>query len=124
MYTGWRNLWPGVAKNLIDMLGGPVATVSTVLIGVALAWAAVLLPLADMIGCSWHKDGACFALAPALLGAATAIGLHLAGAIHFRIPFWYGFLFPLGYTAGALMALDSLRQRLTGRVRWKGRTYP
>ncbi|MGA7384785.1 MAG: glycosyltransferase [Methylocella sp.] len=124
MYRGWRTLWPGVAKNLIDMLGGPVATVTTVLIGVALAWAAVLLPLADMIGCSWHTGGACFALAPALLGAATAIGLHLAGAIHFRIPFWYGFLFPLGYTAGALMALDSLRQRLTGRVRWKGRTYP
>ncbi len=124
MYTGWRTLWPGVAKNLIDMLGGPIATVSTVLIGVALAWAAVLLPVADAMGCSRHTDGACFALAPALLGSATAFGLHLAGAIYFRIPFWYGFLFPLGYTAGALMALDSVCQRLTGRVSWKGRSYP
>jgi chlorobactene glucosyltransferase len=124
MYTGWRTLWPGVAKNLIDMLGGPVATVQTVFVGVALAWAAVLLPLAGAIGCSRHTDGACFALAPALLGSATAFGLHFAGANYFRIPFWYGFLFPFGYTAGALMALDSLRQRLTGRVSWKGRTYP
>jgi len=25
---------------------------------------------------------------------------------------------------GALIALDSVRQRLVGRVAWKGRTYP
>ena len=30
----------------------------------------------------------------------------------------------LGYTAGALIALDSVRRRLSGRVCWKGRTYP
>jgi hypothetical protein len=23
MYTGWRSLWEGVTKNLVDMLGGP-----------------------------------------------------------------------------------------------------
>ena len=33
------------------------------------------------------------------------LGTHLAGARHFRIPFWYGFLFPLGYTLAAAVAL-------------------
>jgi len=48
---------------------------------------------------------------------------HIAATFHFRIPFWYGLLFPLGYTAGALMAVDSVRRRLSGRVSWKGRIY-
>ncbi len=48
----------------------------------------------------------------ALAGSGAAIGLHVAATVYFRIPFWYGLLFPLGYTAGALMALDSVRRRL------------
>ena len=54
---------------------------------------------------------------------AAVIALHLAGAVHFDIPVWYGLLFPLGYTTGALIALDSVRWRLRGRVVWKGRSY-
>ncbi|MEJ2374952.1 MAG: glycosyltransferase [Pseudolabrys sp.] len=124
MYTGWSTLWPGIAKNLTDMLGGPLSTVATAITGVVIAWTAVLLPLLDLYGC-WHGSSfACWALAPALLGSAMAFALHLAGAVHFGIPFWYGFLFPIGYTAGAAMAFDSLRQRMTGRVQWKGRVYP
>jgi len=49
--------------------------------------------------------------------------LHTAATFYFRIPFWYGLLFPFGYTAGALMALDSVRRRLSGQVSWKGRIY-
>ena len=54
---------------------------------------------------------------------ARRIGLHLAATFYFRIPFWYGLIFPLGYTVGALMAIDSVRRRLSGRVSWKGRIY-
>jgi chlorobactene glucosyltransferase len=66
---------------------------------------------------------AAFALPLALAGSGAAIGLHVAAAFYFRIPFWYGLIFPLGYTAGALMALDSVRRRRSGRVVWKGRIY-
>lgn len=123
MYTGWRTLWPGIAKNLVDMLGGPAATMATVAIGVTLAWAAVLLPAFDLSVCAGGARDACLSAVPALLGSAAAFGLHIAGAAYFRIPWAYGLLFPLGYTAGALIALDSLRWRMTGRVRWKGRVY-
>ena len=51
MYTGWHSFWEGVAKNLVDMLGGPVLTLVTALVGTALAWTAVLIPAADAIGC-------------------------------------------------------------------------
>lgn len=97
MYTGWRSLWLGVSKNLVDMLGGPASTALTAIGGAVLAWT-------------------CQALSP-------FFGLHLAGAAFFRIPIWYGLLFPLGYTVGGLMALDSVRRRLSGRTVWKGRVY-
>ena len=76
------------------------------------------------MSCAAGHWGGCFALAPALAGSAAAAGLHMAGAYYFGIPLWYGLLFPAGYTAGAVMAIESLRLRLSGRVTWKGRTYP
>lgn len=124
MYTGWRTLWPGFAKNLVDMLGGPRPTIVTALGGVILAWAAVIIPFVDAAGCLQGTPWACIALLPALAGSGAVLALHVAGALHFRTPVWYGLLFPLGYTAGALIAIDSVRRRWRGRVSWKGRTYP
>jgi chlorobactene glucosyltransferase len=106
------------------MLGGTRSTVLTALVGVALAWAAVLVPLMDALACRDGVPHACEALAVALPASAAAFGLHLAGTRFFHIPLWYGLIFPLGYTAGALIAIDSVRRRLSGRVTWKGRTYP
>lgn len=123
MYTGWSTLWPGIAKNLTDMLGGPLRTLSLALIALTLAWAAVLVPLMDAVGCASGSSVACTALVPAALASAAALGLHLAGAAHFGIPLGYGLVFPVAYTVGALLALDSVRWRLVRRVRWKGRVY-
>ncbi len=144
MYTGWSTLWPGIAKNLSEMLGGPRRTLVTALVAVALAWASVLIPLFDILACLKGASGAgvlgtlgvagtagtvgstgtaLAALVPALAASLAAFGLHLAGAVHFRIPIFYGLLFPLGYTVGAIIAMDSVRWRLARRVHWKGRVY-
>jgi len=122
MYTGWRTLWVGLTKNLVDMLGGVGRSAAIAFLAVLLAWAAIAIPAVGAAECA--TSGSCAALGIALAGSAAIFGLHLAGARHFRIPLWYGFLFPLGYTIGAVMALDSLRRRMQGRVSWKGRTYP
>jgi chlorobactene glucosyltransferase len=124
MYTGWWTLWQGLAKNLVDMLGGPVSTIATALAATALAWTAFLIPLADGLSCERGAAAGCLALVPASVGSAVILGLHVAGASYFEVPLWYGFLFPVGYTAGALMSVDSVRRRLSGRMSWKGRTYP
>jgi chlorobactene glucosyltransferase len=123
LYTGWRTLWPGLAKNLNETLGGPARTIVIAAIAVSAAAASVLLPAFDVVGCLNGSGGACVALAPALLGSAAAFALHIAGAVHFGIPFWYGFLFPAGYVAGAMIGLDSLRWRARRRIFWKGRVY-
>jgi hypothetical protein len=123
MYTGWGTLWPGFAKNLVDMLGGKRRTLLTAASALVLSWLAVILPLCAAASCRSGAAGGCVALVPSLLASGAAFGLHLAGARHFGIPRWYGLAFPLGYTAGALIALDSIRRRLVHRVQWKGRTY-
>jgi chlorobactene glucosyltransferase len=123
MYTGWRTLWPGIAKNLTETLGGPLKTLAIATIAVLMAWATWVLPLVEGVQCQRESLRACAALVPALLGSAAVIALHVAGALHFGIPVAYGLLFPLGYTVGALIALDSVRWRLRGRVVWKGRVY-
>ena len=123
MYTGWGTLWPGFAKNLVDMLGGTARTLLTAASAVVLSWAAVILPLMGVVACSRGVPGGCIALLPAALASAATFALHLAGARHFGIPWWYGLTFPFGYTAGALIALDSIRRRLVHQVEWKGRRY-
>jgi len=123
MYSGWRTLWPGLAKNLVDTLGGPVATLSIAGAAVILAWATFTVPLFALAGWLHGERGALPALLVALAGSGAALGLHVAATVYFRIPFWYGLIFPLGYTAGALLAVDSVRRRLSGRVSWKGRIY-
>ncbi|WP_024508624.1 glycosyltransferase family A protein [Bradyrhizobium sp. ARR65] len=124
MYTGWSSLWNGISKNLVEMLGGPTATLITSALVLALSVATVAVPTIDSISCAHGREAACIALVPASLGTAAAFGLHIAGAVYFGVPFWYGLLFPLGYAIGACLALDSLRRRWRGRIVWKGRTYP
>jgi chlorobactene glucosyltransferase len=123
MYTGWQTLWPGIAKNLSHMLGGPARTIVLALAAVAGAWAALGLPALDIAGCVNGTSEACVALVPAGLGSAAIFAMHIAGAAHFRIPPWYGLLFPFSYTAAGMIAVDSVRSRLMRRVRWKGRVY-
>jgi chlorobactene glucosyltransferase len=124
MYTGWSTLWLGTSKNVVDMLGGPRSTVVLAAAAATLAWAAWLIPLADAVSCKMGSAAGCVALIPALLGSAAAFGLHIAGARYFGAPAWYGLLFALGYSAGALIAIDGVRRRFNGRISWKGRTYP
>lgn len=123
MYDGWQTLWPGFAKNLTDMLGGPMRTALIALTAFVLAWAAVFLPLLDARACFDGVHAACIALPAASAASLAMLALHVAGAIHLGIPAWYGILFPIGYSAGALIGLDSVRWRMTRRVRWKGRVY-
>ncbi len=124
MYTGWRTLWPGLVKNLVDMFGGPARTIRVALAAIVFAWSACVIPVAVGMSCEKGATAACLALVPASAGTAAVFGLHIAGASYFGVPLWYGLLFPLGYAIYVLMSVDSVRRKLLGRMNWKGRTYP
>jgi chlorobactene glucosyltransferase len=124
MYAGWRTLWPGLVKNLAEMFGGPASAITTALAAIALAWSTFMVPLAIGLSCGQGLETACLALVPASVGSATIFALHIAGASYLGVPLWYGLLFPIGYAIYLAMAVDSVRRQLSGRMSWKGRTYP
>jgi chlorobactene glucosyltransferase len=124
MYSSWSSLWNGISKNLVDMLGGERATLITAAIAFVLSWACVVVPALDAISCAHGISGSCIAFYPALIGSLAAFGLHIAGSLYFQIPFWYGLLFPFGYSVGVCLALESLRRRRRRGIVWKGRPYP
>lgn len=124
MYTGWQTLWPGLVKNLVDVVGGPASTIAIAVAAVALAWSACAMPMAVGLRCEQGATAACVALVPVSVGSAAIFGLHMAGAVYLGVPLWYGLLFPLGYAIYAIMSVDSVRRKLSGRMSWKGRTYP
>jgi chlorobactene glucosyltransferase len=123
MYAGWSSLWTGLSKNIVEMLGGRAATLVTAILVLLLSSASILLPVLDIVGCVDGHSADCIALVPALAGTAAAAGLHIAGTFYFRIPFWYGLLFPLGYAVGACLAVDSLWRHWRGKIVWKDRSY-
>lgn len=122
MYDGWAALWPGFAKNAVETFGGPRKTLATAAAAVLLSWTIVAAPAAISVGSAGSIENRA-ALIVAVAAAAVAVGFHVAGAAHFRVPLWFGLLFPAAYTIGAAIALDGLRLRLIGRVPWKGRFY-
>lgn len=124
MYAGWRTLWPGLVKNLVDVFGSPASTITSAFAAIVLAWSACAIPLAAGLSCEQGAAAACLALAPALAGSAAIFGLHIAGASYLGVPLWYGLLFPLGYAIYAAISVDGVRCKLSGRMSWKGRTYP
>jgi chlorobactene glucosyltransferase len=123
MYSGWGTLWPGFAKNVLEMFGGARSTLTTAAAAFVLSWSLVILPVfCAAQGFGTLEGSIAFALAVA--AAVAAFGFHIAGSAHFGIPLWYGLLFPVAYTLGGMIALDGARRRAIGRVPWKGRVYP
>ena len=117
MYTNLASLWEGLSKNVVEMLGGSRATAVAAAGSFMLGWATLLLPIWAL-----RQDDPVAAALISLASLALA-ATHISTALYFGIPFFYGLLFPLGYTMGGLIALNSIRLRWTKRVAWKGRVY-
>ena len=88
MYTGWRTLWPGLAKNLVDTFGGSRATLLLALAAVILGWAAVLIPLIDASGLRGKHMGR----VGRINGCAARFGRGVRIAYRGCVPFPYSFL--------------------------------
>src|SRR5439155_8365218 len=124
MYTSFTALWEGLGKNATEILGDGPNTVAAATAGMAIGWAAILLPALAVISAA-HEPSTAAAIGAgfAVLGSAAVIGIQIGTARHFRIPLVFGLLFPFAYTAIAALAWHSFTLRRAGRVTWKGRTY-
>lgn len=124
MYRDAAALWHGLSKNVTAMGGGARRTVLIAAGGLALALASLALPaLAAARLAAGDRGPADLAAAVlAFCGLFAALGLHLAGTRHFRIPTAYGLAYPAGYALAFAIAANAARLQRLGRVRWKDRT--
>jgi chlorobactene glucosyltransferase len=124
MYRTSGQLWEGLSKNVAETFGGPARTSIIAASALLFGWATALLPCFAIVGAVREPGPVGIAAAMVAVLASTAVvATQIALARHFRIPFWYGLLFPLSCSAGALLAAFGVFRSMHGRVHWKGRTY-
>lgn len=125
MYSDFRSLWEGAARQAASLLGTAPVLLCVALGAFLLALASVGLPA--LAACRFAWAGGAVAIVSVVFSAAGSLallGTHVGAARYFRIPFWYGLLFPLGYAIGSCVLVFAAWQRARGRTRWKGRVYP
>ena len=125
MYRGLAELWRGFSKNAVEIMGDERRTLAVAAAGLLFGWATPLLPLVLGLA-AWRGTSAAavagFCLAAA--GSLAVLGVLIGTLRHFRAPAALGLLFPLGTTAAAALACNSVRLRRRGAVEWKGRACP
>jgi len=111
MYEDWRGVWEGFTKNLRPAFeGSPLLFVAS--LSVQFAW--MILPFFLLaFRPSWLAVVEC----AAVLGIRLALALRLGGSL------WIGLVHPVAHLFALAIALNSWRQCVAGRVRWKGRSY-
>jgi chlorobactene glucosyltransferase len=124
MFTSLAEIWEGLSKNALDVVKGSRAAVFTAIGGLLVGWLAPLVLLGVWLTYSGgQEEVSSTGFALAILGSLALFCTHIAGTRYFRISWWYGLLFPLGYTMVAAIVFNSVRSRAMGDVRWKGRVY-
>ena len=120
MYRNSRETFHGLEKNLFAAFGFRLLPFLFVFL-----WLAVMFWEPLIILGLWFFDRAPLAQANAL---AACIGmsllLWLVPYLELGIPFHLVFLYPITLLANEVVAIQSLRLTLTGRLTWKGRTLP
>jgi chlorobactene glucosyltransferase len=124
MYTSFRALWEGVARQAPTLLRSKIAFLIACVAAILLAALTLALPIASFVLITLEpSELRVTSLILSALGSLALVGTHVGAARFFRIPVWYGLLFPLGYLIGTAVLVYAIWQQSRGKVRWKGRIY-
>ena len=129
MYRTMGSMCQGLSRQAGQLLGSPRRTLVFAMFTLACAVLTPAFPILSALQtyADWslkqpvHLD--VIALVFSFAGSLALLGTHIGVARYFKIPWWYGILFPIGYTIGAGILLHSALARWRGRVPWKGREY-
>jgi chlorobactene glucosyltransferase len=129
MYRTIGAMCQGLSRQAGQLLGSPSKTLVFAMFALACAVLTPLLPALSAIVVRENVSSGSRAIAIASLlfacaGSLSLLGTHIGVARYFKIPWYCGILFPIGYTIGAGILFHSALARWRGRVPWKGREYP
>ncbi|HEX4795516.1 MAG TPA: glycosyltransferase family 2 protein [Humisphaera sp.] len=125
MFADFRSLWQSLSRQAGQLLGSGGRAMIFTMVALALAICSLALPI--ICGFAVAHDASAVYIVALVLSTLTSLallGTQIGTATYFRIPFWYGFLFPLGYTVGAGILLRSVMALRSSGILWKGRSYP
>jgi chlorobactene glucosyltransferase len=125
MYRDFPSLWQGLSRQAGTMLRGRAIWILIAIFALLLGWTAILLPMLTLLQLL-HRGATTITIASLAFSWAASLallGTHIGAARYFKIPFWYGLIFPFSYTLGAGVALNAAIGKFRKTVRWKGRTY-
>lgn len=127
MYQSFSDIWEGFSKNLGDIMRDDslLKSTFTALQSLLLGWVPVILPLLTGYCLKAGKGGILeyWAFGLSILGTAVIFAFYLLVIKALKVPFGYAFASPLGFTMHSLLTLNSLRNRIKGERKWKGRRY-
>ncbi len=117
MYASLRELWDGFSKNVVDIFQGFGRAAVIAAGALVMGWLPVGLAVAAATSAS------IVAFTFWAVGMAALAATYVRVTTHLRIPIWYGLWFPVGFTLGAGIILNSARQNIMGGITWRGRRY-
>lgn len=125
MYDNFSSLWRGLARTAVDVVGGKTQTLITSAGALFLGWLSLSLPVWVGLGLvgQWGANWATVGFILTSLGSLVLLCTNIGQTFYFRIPFWYGLLFPIGYTMVAGIAARGVWGQSAGTVNWKHRIY-
>ena len=124
MYTGLQSLWEGFSKNAIEIMGTAHGTLATAVGGLLVGWSTWLIPiLAVTLASEAASVKGWLGFVVAGIGSLVIVAVQVGTLRHFQTSALYVFLFPVGVSIAAAIAVHSIVLRLRGRTTWKGRSY-
>lgn len=125
MYDNFNSLWRGLSRTAVDVVGSKSKTLIVSAGALLLGWLGLFLPV--WVGLSfvvqWGINVGTIGFILTSLGSLALLCTNIGQTVYFRIPFWYGLLFPIGYTMVAGIAARGVWGQSAGTVNWKDRVY-
>lgn len=122
MYRDLHQLHEGLAKNIVETLGGFAQTIAAILLAMTLSVGTLGVPIWTGYYLAQQYDAA--SVSAFVISSLVSAGLlitYARTAMYFKVPPWYALLFPAGYAIGIAIAVSGIAAQLRGEVAWKGR---
>ena len=125
MYSNLDSLWRGLSRTAVDVVGSKTKTLIVSVGALLLGWLGFFLPVWVGFGlvAEWGLNFSTLGFILTSVGSLTLLSTNIGQTVYFRIPFWYGLLFPIGYSMVAAIAARGVWGQSAGNVNWKDRVY-